>query len=59
MNYDRAASEGVWMIIVCDGYPEAQVSQENFLSIQWVINGIVDKLPEEGFHLQAHRYLLG
>jgi hypothetical protein len=42
------------MTIVCDGYPEAQVSQENFLSIQWVNNGIVDKLLEVGF---THRLI--
>jgi hypothetical protein len=37
------------MDIICDGYLEAQVSNENFVSIQQVIDGIVDKLPEEGF----------
>jgi hypothetical protein len=42
------------MTIICDGCPESQVSQENFLSIQWAINGIVVKLPEEGF---THRLI--
>ena len=54
LNYARAASAGLWMSIVCDGYAEAQVSQENFFSIQRVINEIVDKLPERGF---THRLI--
>jgi hypothetical protein len=37
------------MAIVCDGYPEIQVSKENFIDIQLVISGLVDELPEKGF----------
>jgi len=34
------------MAIVCDGYPEIQVSRENFVGIQQTIGGLVDELPE-------------
>jgi len=54
LNYARAASAGLWMSIVCCGYAEAQVSQENFFTIQRVINEIVDKPPERGF---THRLI--
>jgi hypothetical protein len=37
------------MTIVCDGYPEIQVSRENFVSIQRATGGLVDELPEEEF----------
>jgi hypothetical protein len=37
------------MTIVCDGYPEIQVSREKFVSIQRAIGGLVDELPEEQF----------
>jgi len=42
------------MAIVCDGYPEVQVSKENFVDIQRVIGGFVDELPEQGF---THRLI--
>jgi hypothetical protein len=42
------------MAVVCNGYPEVQVSKENFLSIQRAISGLVEELPEEGFTPQAH-----
>jgi hypothetical protein len=35
--------------IVCEGYPEVQVSRENFVNIQRAVGGLVDGLPEEGF----------
>jgi len=37
------------MAIVCDSYLGIQLSKENVLSIQWVIRGLVDGLPEEKF----------
>ena len=43
------AQEGIRMAIVCEGYPEAQVSKDNFINIQRAISRLVDELPEEGF----------
>lgn len=37
------------MATVCEGYPEDQVSKDNFNTIQRAIGGLVDELPEEGF----------
>jgi hypothetical protein len=37
------------MAIVCEGYPEVQVSKENFDDIQRAVGGLVDGVPEEGF----------
>jgi len=37
------------MAIVCNGYPEVQVSKENFNNIQRAVSGLVDGLPEKGF----------
>jgi hypothetical protein len=37
------------MAIVCEGYPDVQVSKENFDDIQQAVGGLVDGLPEEGF----------
>ena len=37
------------MAIVCESYPEVQVSKDNFTNIQQAIGGLVDELPEEGF----------
>ena len=37
------------MDIICDGYPKEQVSNENFISIERAIGGLVDGLPVEGF----------
>ena len=45
----RAAQEGLQMAIVCVGYLEAQVSQENFVNIQQARGGLVDELLKEGF----------
>ena len=42
------------MPIVWDGYPEIQVSKENFVDIQRVIGGFVDELPEQEF---THRLI--
>jgi len=35
--------------VVCDNYPESQISKKNFRDIQRVIGRLLDKLPEEGF----------
>jgi hypothetical protein len=59
MSYVRAAQEGLGMAIVCGGYLLAQVSKENSVNTQWVIGGLMDELPEEGFAPQALRYVLG
>jgi len=40
------------MAIMCDGYPEIQVSRENFINIQRTIGGLVDGLREEGLTLK-------
>jgi hypothetical protein len=32
------------MAIVCDDYPEVQVSTENFINIQRPVSGLVDDL---------------
>jgi hypothetical protein len=37
------------MAILCDYYPEIQVSKENVVDIQRVIGGLVDELLEKGF----------
>jgi hypothetical protein len=37
------------MAIICDGYPKAQVTQDDFEKVQREIGGLVDGLPEEGF----------
>jgi hypothetical protein len=35
--------------VVCENYPESQISKENFTDIQQAIGRLVDELPEEGF----------
>ena len=52
LGYARAAQEGPRTAILCDGYPKVHVSKNNFVSIQWAIGGLVDRLPEEGFTLR-------
>jgi hypothetical protein len=37
------------MVIICDGYPKAQVTKDDFEQIQRAIGGLLDGLPEEGF----------
>ena len=37
------------MAVVCENYPENQISKENFTDVQWSIGRLVDELPEEGF----------
>jgi len=37
------------MAIVCEAYPQVQVSKENFVNIQRAIDRLGDGLPEEGF----------
>jgi len=49
MSYARAAQDGLGMAIACGGYLTAQVSKKDFGNTQWVIGGLVDELPEEGF----------
>ena len=53
-NNARVVWEDIRIAILCDGYPEIQVSKENFVDIQRVIGGLVDELPEKGVHPQAH-----
>ena len=36
------------MAVVCEDYPESQISKENFAGIQRTIGRLVDELPEEG-----------
>ena len=36
-------------MVVCENYPESQISKEHFVDIQWAIGQLVDKLHEEGF----------
>jgi hypothetical protein len=47
-SYARAAREGIRVAVICENYPGAQISQENFLDIQRAIGRLVDELPEEG-----------
>ena len=49
LSYTRATQEGAWVAVVCENYPESQISKENFVDIQWAIGWLVDELPEEGF----------
>jgi hypothetical protein len=35
--------------VVCEDYPGAQISRDNFVNIQRAIGRLVDELPEEGF----------
>ena len=37
------------MVVVCENYPDSQISKENFTDIQRAISQLVDELPEEGF----------
>ena len=49
LSYARVAQEGFWAVIVCEDYPENQISRENFVDIQQAIGWLMDELPEEGF----------
>ena len=49
LGYAGVAQEGVQVAVVCENYPESQISKENFTDIQRVIGRLVDELPEEGF----------
>lgn len=45
------------MTVICFGYPEVQVSKQNFMNIQQAIGGHADELPEEGFiHMLIDTY---
>jgi len=35
--------------VVCENYPESQITKKNFTDIQRAIGRLVDELPEEGF----------
>jgi len=48
LSSTRAVREGLQMVIICDTYPETQVYKEKFVSIQRVIGGLEEQLPEEG-----------
>ena len=48
-SYARVAQEGLWVAVVCENYPESQISKEKFTDIQRAISWFVDELPEEGF----------
>lgn len=37
------------MAIICNGYPEVQVSKVKFVDIQREIGGLMNGLPQEGF----------
>jgi hypothetical protein len=47
-SYAQAVRKGMRMAIVCEGYPEVQVSKETFGDIQRAVGGLLDGLPEEG-----------
>ena len=49
LSYTRVAQEGLRVAVVCENYPESQISKENFTDIQRAICRLVDELPEEGF----------
>jgi hypothetical protein len=48
LSYAGTAPEGLQMVIICDSYPETQVSKKKFVSFQHAIGGLVEKLLEEG-----------
>jgi len=48
LSYPRVTWEGLRVVVVCENYPESQISKENFSDIQRVIGWLVDELPEEG-----------
>jgi len=37
------------MAIICNGYPEVQISKVIFVDIQWEIGGFMNGLSQEGF----------
>ena len=50
LSYVRVAREGLHVAVVCEDYPESQISKENFTAIQREIGRLVDELPEEGLN---------
>ena len=48
-RYARVGREGIRVAVVCEGYPESQLSKENFTNFQRAIGRLVDELTEEGF----------
>ena len=53
LSYARVAREGIRVAVVCENYPESQISKENFIDIQGAISWLVDELPVQGFTPQA------
>ena len=49
LSYAKVAREGLRVVVVCENYPESQISKENFTDIQQAIGRLVDELPEEEF----------
>ena len=49
LGYAMVAQESLRVAVVCENYPESQISKENFTDIQRAIGWLVDELPEEGF----------
>jgi len=49
LSYAKAAQEGIWLAIVCDVYPDVQVSKENLTNIEQAAGELVDRLPKEEF----------
>ena len=49
LSYARVAREGIHVAVVCENYPDSQLTKENFADIQRAIGRLVDELPEEGF----------
>jgi hypothetical protein len=49
LSYAKAVQEYIRLGIVCDVYPEVQVSKENLTNIQQNFGGLVNRLPKEGF----------
>lgn len=52
--YIRVAHEGLRMAIICNGYPEVQVSKVKFFDIQQEIGGLINGAPSGEVHPHAH-----
>jgi len=50
LSYARVAREGLHVAVVCEDYPESQISKENFTDIQRTIGRLVDELKRRGSH---------
>jgi len=49
LGYARVDREGLRVAVVCENYPESQISKENFTDFRWAIGRHMDELPEDGF----------